>query len=471
MVKLFFTICSISFIQFCGIAQCTTELKWEFPYNGNISPFSIEVDKEDRPYLYIASNEDGLVILTVDGEFVTQIPVDNLMGQVKNLEQVGHLLFLAEGSHNQNSAPALQILDISDPTHPNILGSWTGETDNGRGSGIVKIVNDYAYLGAMSQGLIILNIADPTQIFEEGRIEFDINFPFNNPNTESFYNSRGFEVIDNLAYVCHDAGGLHIVDCSNPSLPVEIGMYANPVTYEPSNMPRAYNNIVIDDSIAFIAVDYCGIESLDISDPANIILLDHYNPRDCPTGLWWDAPIHTNELALNKNCKTLFATSGKSELIIMDVSDPSNIKACGTYGTVEDTTATWGLDMRRDSIFLTYITIPIYIPFIHPFDARWPGIKMVQWDDPCAEFTLFTNELADGKIKVIPNPSSGNFSIDFTGYEVQKISIINLNGQNIYSNSNIPLTNLNIQKEFAPGIYFLTIETLNKRMTKRIIIH
>ena len=472
MLKRFLLMTCVLCYTLAGTTQCNVDLQWEYPYSGNFSPFSIKVDKMDRPYVYVASNEEGLVILSTSGEFVAQLPMDSLTDQAKNVEQVGDLLYLATGRHALGTAPSLDIVDISEPAQPKRVGSWVGDSENGRGSGIVKVVDSIAYLGAMSQGLVLLNISQPNNIREVSRVEFDLNFPFPDPDTETFYNSRGMDIVDGIVYVCHDAGGLHIVDCRDPERPDEIGQYANPITFEPSNWPRAYNNVVVDDSLAYVAVDYCGIEVLNIGDPENIKLVDHFNPRDCPLGVWWDAPIHSNELILNKACQQLFVTSGKSELIIMDVSDPENISQCGGYGSLEDTTATWGIDMRRDSIYLSYIIIPIYIPLIHPFDAKWPGIKMLKWTDPCPVVSTENIPTPETEIRVIPNPNSGSFYLEMpdiamSGY----VQIFRTDGLLVHEQLVDPSNRYEMNTTLTAGLYIAVVQSEKTRTAATFIVH
>ncbi len=45
------------------------------------------------------------------------------------------------------------------------------------GSGIVKVEGNYAYLGAMGLGLVILNISDPTNITFVSELALNINYP------------------------------------------------------------------------------------------------------------------------------------------------------------------------------------------------------------------------------------------------------------------------------------------------------
>ena len=450
-------------------AQCDFELNWEYKYNDLTSPLTLEADKLNRPYLYVASNESGLKIFKTDGTPVTEIPSEDLGLNPMSFTQVGSLLYVAIGNHFGDSAPGLAIVNIENPEDPIILDSWV-HNEVSKGAGIVKIEGDYAFLGAMKLGLIILNISNPNQIEFVSQTPLDINFPHPNPGNENLYNARGMEVRNDTAYIAFDAGGIRILDCTDKQNPVQIGQFANPVTFEPINLPRAYNNIVLNGSIAYVAVDYCGVEILDISDPANIELLNHYNPVNCPVGVWHDAPIHANEMIFNEACQKLFVSSGKSELIALDVSDPNNVESCGMFGTTEDTTATWGIGMRNDSIFLSYLIIPVYIPIIHPFDAKWNGIKMVKWENPC-DFTQ-VNESPElkSKIETFPNPTSGEFTLEIDNYSGKmEIEIMDVSGKILeHKQISNPVSESFFIDEKS-GIYFVKIRLGNQIEVFKII--
>ena len=459
-----------------GTAQCNLSLDWEYKYpNQLISPFSIEVDKLDRPYVYVASNEDGIRIISTSGQHINQITANDLGGHAKNLEQIGHRLYVAIGAHNIGNQASFTIIDIQDPTDPHIISSWSSGQNEDNGSGVIRVQEELLFLGAMGSGLYIFNIEDENNIEELSHTTFDINFPFNNPSNPGLYNARGMEVHDNFLYLCNDSGGLYILDVTNPMSPNVLGMYANPITFENGNKPRAYNNVVVNDSIAYIGVDYCGIEVLNIKDPSNIQLMDHYNPVDCPTGVWWDAPVHSNEMVYNKECDQLFVTTGKSELLIMDVSNPMHIEECGNYGSLEDTTATWGLDIRRDSIFLTYLSIPIYIPFLHPFDAKWSGIKMLNWNDNCLSPIAYE----DGEkiaFNIYPNPTSSLLHVELQEglSAVNEIKIINSNGRKIrnYAVDKKKINKFDVNvSNLAVGLYIISVSTNESTITKRFVVH
>lgn len=471
------------FIVKSSISQSNYQLQWEYDYTTLTSPWSLDADVLNRPYLYAASGESGFRIFTTGGVPVFTLDTNMIEMSAMNFTQVGNLLYIAIGRHLTNDLPGLVTVDISNPASPVVLDIWVHPVVSTRnGAGIVKIEGNYAYLGAMGLGLDILDISNPSNITFVSELALNINYPVVGP-TASLYNLRGMEVKNSIVYACFDAGGLRIINCVNKLAPVETGRYANPITYIPINRPRAYNNIVLNDTVAYLAVDYCGLEVLKINDTSNITLLDHFNPVNCPTGSWFNAPVHANEMKYNDDCKELFMTTGKSEMISMDVSNPTNIDSTGMYGSILDTTATWGIGMRNDSIFLSYVLIPIYISFIHPFDAKWNGIKMVKWMNPCAAFYSGDEELEanNASLSVYPNPFNDNTQIYFVFKEprVASIRIVDIMGRTItyfeskaYSvgENKIDWNGFDSHGDkISDGMYFVRVESKDATYTTKML--
>lgn len=463
-------------------SQSFYQLQWEYDYTTFTSPWSLEADVMNRPYLYAASGESGLRIFTTAGVPVYTIDTNMIEMSAMNFTQSGNLLYIAIGRHQTNDLPGLAIVDVSNPLSPVVLDIWIhNPVSNPNGAGIVKVEGNYAYIGIMGLGLAILDISNPNNIVFVSELTLNINYPVVGP-APSLYNLRGMEVKNSIVYACFDAGGVRIINCVNKLAPVETGHYANPITFVPFNQPRAYNNIVINDTVAYVAVDYCGLEVLNISDTSNITLLDHFNPRNCPTGSWYNSPVHANELRYNDACKELFMTTGVSEMISMDVSNPSNVDSTGMYGSVSDTTATWGIGMRNDSIFLSYILIPVYISWFHPFDAKWNGIKMVKWLNPCAAFSgIKEDEKNILSLTVQPNPFNSATQIHFVLDEprVASIMVVDIVGRTVkkYDPQKYNAGENQIDwngtdasgNEISEGMYFIRIESAGQMQTAKML--
>lgn len=368
------------------ISSCEKTTDTGSPVNGKIleiqDDFSIastcnemfltaKADALGRAYLYVAAKDGGLKIYSTTGTpaLVASIPVSSLGSlHVMNLSQSGNAVFLALGNHFGTSvqAPGMAIVDVSDPVHPLVSSTWTDISRSG-GSGIVEVSGNYAYLGAMGNGLIIFDISNKAAPVLKSVLAPDIHFPDANPDPKK-YNARGMAIANDLLYLCYDAGGLRIINVADKVHPFELGRYANP---EMNGKPRAYNNVVLDGAIAYLAVDYCGMEAVNISDPAHCSLVSWWNPWNCQASPmnWFSSNGHCNEIAIDRANHLVFLSSGKSDLQVVNVTDPAKPLLAKEYGGINNNIGTWGVSISGNKIYLGYICSVI------PFSSNWTGIK------------------------------------------------------------------------------------------------
>jgi photosystem II stability/assembly factor-like uncharacterized protein len=73
-------------------------------------------------------------------------------------------------------------------------------------------------------------------------------------------------------------------------------------------------------------------------------------------------------------------------------------------------------------------------------------------------------------VKLYPNPTDGNFTID-ANQEIKSISVINLLGQTNYFIDNVFSENITVQEQLETGAYLVHIAFENYSVTKRLIIH
>lgn len=353
-------------------------LVWEYLTFPDL-PQAIVFDQQERPYFYAALKTGGVQIFEAiqDQEPVpgSIVPISELGGlEVMNLTQQGDYLFLALGNFfgtNPQQA-GIGIIDISDPELPIVTDYWMTDSIV-KGTAIILVEGNFAYLGAMNQGLMIFDISDEENIIKVGEYLPDVHFPVENPNSVQEPNARGMAFRDNLLYLCYDAGGLRVIDVSNPAQPAEIGRYINE---EVSHKQQAYNNVILKGNYAYIALDYCGLEIVDISDIDNISRIGWWNPWNCElsSNIWLNSPGHTNQLIFSENQAIIFLSAGGSELLAVDVSEPTNPHLCGAYGETGNQLGVWGLGIRDKTIALAYINAII------PFTGTWSGIKVLNWD-------------------------------------------------------------------------------------------
>lgn len=413
-------------------------------------------DVNHLPYLYVANKEAGLNIYNVSNvvapSFVANIPT-NLFDtlDVMNLSQNGNFLYLALGNSFTNPQKGgMAIIDVTNPTNP-VLTDYYVVAGSTSGGGIVKAEGNYAYLGAMQSGLVILDVSNKNNIQFVSQFIPSINFPpVTSPNS-NLYNARGMEVNNGIVYLCYDAGGIRIINCTNPLSPRETGHWCNPVMYSPFNHPKAYNNVVLDGNILYVAVDYCGMEVLNISDTSNITLQGWWNPYNCPNNNWFSSPSHTNEIQFNKDCNQIFLSTGKSDMIVLDVSNPSLPDSCNYYGGGANNLGTWGIGLYQNEIYLSYICSII------PFSSNWTGVKILTYSQ-CINNIQTTN--GEFELKIYPNPTSNETTVFLpANSNYSDLHIYDLLGNKIWDISVAKQNKIVIDCEnLAPGMYYISAD-------------
>ncbi len=421
-------------------------------------------DRLGRPFVYLASKEGGLKVLStsqVDPVQVAQMATSNWGGlHLMSLEQSGDTLFLALGNHFNlpKQPPGLAIVSVKNPAAPILLGTWTGSFAEG-GAGAVEIGKGRVYLAAMFNGLILLDVKNPAQISQIGQFLPDLSWPHGVPPTKADsvkFNVRALGLRGDLLFTCFDRGGLRVLDVSDPAAPFEVGRYCN------ENMvgfATAYNDIVFDDNnVAYASVDYLGVESLDISDPAVIKRIGWWNAwGGKPTNnffTWAGSDGHANELVLQKGCRLLHVATGKSDLFTINVADPADPQTCSNYGGTANGIGTYGLGgYDGDILYLTYIFTVL------PFQSNWTGVKI-----------LFTTECVVGsepealpseKVEIAPNPSDGRLGLAFGGLldGPVEVEVFCTAGWLVFS-KRIPAAEagLAVETGLGPGIYFVRVQ-------------
>lgn len=351
------------------------ELVWEHA-TPNELPQALVCDAAGRPWLHAAMKTGGLQIFNLANKagpkLAAKIGTDRCGDlHVMNLAQRGDYLYLALGDFfDPTGAHAgLAIVHVKDPAQPKVVSLWKSK-EKLHGSAAVIVDGNHAYLGAMTEGVMIFDVSKPDRLRRVSTFQPDIHFPRKNPNRVQHPNARGLAIQGNRLYVAYDAGGLRVLDVADKTRPREVGRYGNPAM---AKKQEAFNNLVIDKNLAYVACDYAGLEILDIRDPANIRSVGWWNPWEAQAfkNLWLNSPGHTNQIELDRKRKLAYLSAGGSELQVIDVSTPATPRLAARFGEPGNKRGVWGLTISADRVYLAYVTALI------PFQGKWAGIKAV----------------------------------------------------------------------------------------------
>ncbi len=456
------------FAQYCDSFELTLEDELEFGCTKN--SITTLHDQLDRDFLYVANTGGGLSVVDLsDPENMTSVvnlPIDNFANiPVNRITQEGNYLYLALGtlfgSHGDPSGMA--IVNIENPLSPTVLDVWTSEEN--AGCAYVAVRGHLAYLCALSNGVIVLNIADKENISFVSQYIPPTNWP--EAVDPDKVKARHIVFEGDKAYVAYDAGGMRILDISNPSELNEIGRYSNPAM---EGAARAYNNIVKEENLLYVAVDYAGMEVLDISNTTEVTLHGWWNPNDFPLAnpaatswKWFSSAYHTNEIHLIDECGVVFMSCGRTEIVGIDVSDPSAPTLCGHFGDSTDNISSYGMTVYKDHIYAGLICVPPG-PFI-PFTGVWSGVKSLIYSSDCA---LSINEDKQAaKLNIFPNPAKTEITIANTA-AIDQLSIYDLTGKLILRD-NSGVNNVLIGS-LSSGIYLIQIKSEGNTIEQKLII-
>lgn len=348
-----------------------------FPDSFSATTFSSRIDRLERPYLYMACGDSGLMVLDISAP---STPVVELRLRpsafeglfVSNVEQSGALLYLALGDfQGADEGTGMAIVDVSDPQLPVVLDTWNGSSTWINGCAIVRVNDGVAFLGAMEDGIIALDVSDPSDIQFIASYQPDPAWP----GIASYPpNARGLAIVDDVLYLAYDAGGLRAIDISDPADMAQIGQYLNPD--HPVLTNPAYNNILVIGDRAYCTIDYCGLEVVDISDPANMTQTAWLNPWNCIGLSWFGSDGHANEVISASGDSLLYVSGADSELMVYDITEGDAPELKGGIIQPNDTAATWGVDVFGDRVVGNFINTH-GLPF-QPYDSKYGGVVIYE---------------------------------------------------------------------------------------------
>lgn len=390
-----------------SILNCFSQINFQFvsehEYTWTYSSYTALFDAQDRPYIYTANNELGFMVYDIS-DINNPTPIDTMMPsafatlKASKLFQSGDYLYLALGGFQGIGQRAgMAILNISDPENVTIEDRWDSTAFN-QGCAIAIAEGDFAYLGIMELGIVILNIADKSNIQFVSTYQPDPNWPHTS-GLFSTPNARGMAIRNDTLYLCYDAGALRVLDVTDKQNPVEIGHYINP-TLDATARP-AYNNVVLVDDYAYVAVDYCGIDIVNISDPTNPINVGWVNPWNCDPTNWNGRSGHTNELKTFANNSILFVSGGDTEILAYDITDRENPVELGSYFTLQDSMVAWGIDVKENYAVLAQVDNP----FGQPYLSDWGGIRILHWEGGVTGVSQ-KDLNQNSEVEIYPNPST-----------------------------------------------------------------
>ena len=232
----------------------------------------------------------------------------------------------------------LQVIDISDPSNPAIIGS----VDTPGSACAVAVTGNKAYVADYESGLQVIDISDPSNPAIIGSVD-----------TPGY--AYGVAVTGDKAYVADSGSGLQVIDISDPS---------NPAIISSVDTPGYANGVAITGDKAYVADSESGLQIIDISDPSNPTIIGSMDMPGYASGVavtvdraymvftgWMesylhvidigdpfptiiasvDTPGYANGVAITGD--KAYVVDNDSGLQVIDISDPSNPAIIGSVDT------------------------------------------------------------------------------------------------------------------------------------------
>lgn len=239
-----------------------------------------------------------LIIYSNNPSFNTQkLSQFNTGGTAVDVLVVDDIAYVVDTA--DNTPGGLRIINVSDPIHPYMLGSYY---EAGRLIS-VDVAGNIAYLANTLVGLEIVNVSDPS-----------------NPIKIDQYTGSGavydVQVIGEIAYVADWSRGLVILNVSDPSNVREIARYI---------IPGACIQLSISNNLAIITDHlslYTGIKVINVEDPHNPVQVGNHAHNDVD---FWNPFLYGDYVYIGNH------GIGGGELRILDMNDPSDIVQAGLY--------------------------------------------------------------------------------------------------------------------------------------------
>lgn len=187
-------------------------------------------------YAYLTGFSNGFMVL-----FVGNPTNPHNIGGINNMGGTGRIFIRGNRAYLANSLAA-QIIDITYPYHPVLLGS-VATPNNSK-----DIFSDsiFSYVATYDYGLEIIKTINP-------------EYPQFVGGCPTPGNATGIFVQEDYAYIAADFAGLQIINISNPLEPILAGNFDTP--------GRALDVFVMGE-YAYVA-DYYSVEIINITDPTN----------------------------------------------------------------------------------------------------------------------------------------------------------------------------------------------------------
>ncbi|MFQ5856046.1 MAG: hypothetical protein ACE5LU_10420 [Anaerolineae bacterium] len=255
-------------VGFCGLAVIDVSDPSSPVVAGRYDAFDLVYDVHVAGhYAYIVAGVAGLRVIDVsDPTAPREVGFNDTLSFAYDVYVAGQYAYVADGDY-------MRVVDISDPTAPAVVGAYTPRREVWVQD--VFVADDYAYLAAGNAGLQVVDISDPA-------VPTRVGF-FRTPKP-----AKDVYVAGSYAYIIVGNEGLQVLDVSDPTAPTEVSYHAAEYIcdFYYFDITTATCDVYVAGHYAYVAAEDAGLHIVDVSDPTAPVEVAAYDTAYQSSGVY-----------------------------------------------------------------------------------------------------------------------------------------------------------------------------------------
>ncbi|MCX6639802.1 MAG: T9SS type A sorting domain-containing protein [bacterium] len=199
--------------------------------------------KFNDQFAVVANYSDGMWVVNLE-TIAVPLPVANVPSTFWCYDVTGNGNYV----YTADWSGAVKVVDLTIPSSPNVVGTWTDDTTGGRS---IAYYNSYVYVGTYFRGVRIVNVTTPSSPSLAGTLPIAAA-------------CKGVTVAGSRLYVAASELGVRIYDLTTPATPTFLGTAA---TVGNARMSAVNGNTL------FVAAEQAGVKIFDVTNAASPLLL------------------------------------------------------------------------------------------------------------------------------------------------------------------------------------------------------
>ena len=255
-------------------------------------------------YAYVTNQDEGLKVVNITDPTNPNIIGSYVTADIAQSVFVdGDYVFIADYQGISPQYKNFLILDVTDPTNPIHLGNCTTNYVAGDAARDVVVDGDTAFVANNQGGLSVVDVTDPSNPIRIGE-------------RDTAGTSIKLAVAGDYVYVADEANGLVVIDISNPLVPTIAATFSTGIS--------SATNIVVEGNYAYVSDINNGIIVVNVTDPSTPEFVGSWIKSDVSDACVYGDYLYVTDI-----------NDGLSVVNITDLSTPELIYTIAISGVVQ----------------------------------------------------------------------------------------------------------------------------------------